>query len=77
MEPLINRAAHAFTERVSGRRMGTIEETYPEIGAITSSLYSISTRAFAAAKARAVQHPRPVLAAILRLGLGLSPKGLA
>ncbi len=69
--PLVNRAAHAFIDRVGGRQVGTIDETYPEIGPITSTLHYISEEAFAAAKDRALQHPHPALAAILRLGLGL------
>lgn len=41
VEPVTNRAALPLMDKVRARAIGTLEETYPEVGAITSRLHII------------------------------------
>lgn len=41
VEPVTNRAALPLMDKVRAREIGTLEETYPEVGAITSRLHII------------------------------------
>ncbi|MCA9634740.1 MAG: hypothetical protein KC420_01760 [Myxococcales bacterium] len=67
--PVINRAAHAFLARVGGVAIGALDEVYPEVGPITSTIHHVSADAFAARVAAARERPTPALRRILELGL--------
>lgn len=43
--PIVNRAAHAFLERIGGLRIATIDEVYPEVGPLTSAIHYLNAHA--------------------------------
>lgn len=53
IEPVVNRAAVPLLEAVGFRPVGSIEEQYPEVGAVTSRVYLVETCSVVAAVATA------------------------
>ncbi len=47
IEPICNRASVAFIENVGGRRVGSVDEFYAEIGALKSAVYLLEREVFA------------------------------
>jgi hypothetical protein len=65
--PIVNRAAHAFLARVGARRIGVIDEVYPEVGPLTSALYHLSAAEVRARVAAARESAGPLMRRVLEL----------
>lgn len=65
--PIVNRAAHAFLDRIGARKIAAIDEVYPEVGALTSAIYYLHAAVIHARVAAARASGRPALLRILDL----------
>ena len=69
VRPVENPAALPFLARVGARRVGALEEVYPEVGAITSAIHVVDADEFLARLGAAAAAPTPGLRRALALGL--------